>query len=69
MINDTLEHFRETRTVLIIAHRLSTVQMADRIIVLDKGSLVDTGTHDDLLERCEIYTRLAQTQLISSTDE
>jgi ABC-type multidrug transport system fused ATPase/permease subunit len=66
LINDTLDSFCESRTVLIIAHRLSTVQMADRIIVLNQGSLVDTGTHDELLSRCDVYARLAQTQLVSS---
>ena len=68
LINDTLDRFCESRTVLIIAHRLSTVQMADRILVLDKGRLIDSGTHAELLEKCDVYARLAQTQLVSSAD-
>jgi ABC-type multidrug transport system fused ATPase/permease subunit len=68
LINDTLDRFCESRTVLIIAHRLSTVQMADRIFVLDRGKLVDSGTHSQLLERCDLYARLTQTQLVSSAD-
>ena len=68
LINDTLDHFCESRTVLIIAHRLSTVQMADRILVLDKAKLIDSGTHAELLDRCDVYARLTQTQLVSSAD-
>jgi ABC-type multidrug transport system fused ATPase/permease subunit len=68
LINDTLDRYCESRTVLIIAHRLSTVQMADRILVLDKGKLIDSGTHSELLDRCDVYARLTQTQLVSSAD-
>ncbi|MBC8523703.1 ABC transporter ATP-binding protein [PVC group bacterium] len=68
LINDTLDRFCDSRTVLIIAHRLSTVQMADRILVLDKGKLIDSGTHIELIERCEVYARLTQTQLVSSVE-
>ncbi|MEE2895553.1 MAG: hypothetical protein VX726_07400, partial [Planctomycetota bacterium] len=58
-IND----FSEGRTVLVIAHRLSTVLVADRIVVIDQGVVVGEGSHEDLLERCEVYARLARTQL------
>eukprot|EP00929_Paragymnodinium_shiwhaense_P100590 TRINITY_DN63013_c0_g1_i1.p1 TRINITY_DN63013_c0_g1~~TRINITY_DN63013_c0_g1_i1.p1 ORF type:complete len:726 (+),score=153.96 TRINITY_DN63013_c0_g1_i1:153-2180(+) len=51
------------RTTLIVAHRLSTVQNADQIVVVDKGSIVDIGTHSDLLERCAKYQELVRRQL------
>ena len=50
------------RTTIIIAHRLSTIMNADAIAVVDKGSVVDVGTHAELLSRCELYQRLASMQ-------
>ena len=54
------------RTCLIVAHRLSTVLAADRIVVLDQGRIVDQGTHTELLGRCNLYRRLAREQLIDA---
>ena len=62
-INAALEEFGKGRTVLVIAHRLSTVLAADRIVVMDRGRVVGSGQHDDLLGTCEVYRRLASTQL------
>ncbi len=69
LINDTLETFCDGRTVLLIAHRLSTVQSADRIVVLEHGKLIGDGTHEQLLKSCNLYRRLAETQLVTATDE
>ncbi len=52
----------QKRTSLVIAHRLSTVVSADRIIVLDAGKIVEMGTRDELLASDGLYTHLFQTQ-------
>jgi ATP-binding cassette, subfamily B, bacterial MsbA len=65
-INEAIREFCRGRTALIIAHRLSTVLNADRIVVLDAGRLIDQGTHEQLLKRCELYARLNRTQLVAA---
>ncbi|MCB0864389.1 MAG: ABC transporter ATP-binding protein [Solirubrobacterales bacterium] len=47
------------RTTFIVAHRLSTISLADEIVVLDEGRLVDQGTHEELLDRCPLYREIA----------
>ncbi len=65
LIGDVLSSFCTNRTTLIVAHRLSTVLGADRIVVMNKGAVVATGTHNELLESCPLYQNLARHQLIS----
>jgi subfamily B ATP-binding cassette protein MsbA len=57
-IQSALERIRGRRTCIIIAHRLSTVAAADRIFVLERGHLVETGTHAELIQRGGVYARL-----------
>jgi subfamily B ATP-binding cassette protein MsbA len=62
LIQRALDHLLEGRTVFVIAHRLSTVQGADRILVLEGGRLVERGTHEELYERGGLYRRLYELQ-------
>jgi subfamily B ATP-binding cassette protein MsbA len=63
LIQQALERVLEGRTSLVIAHRLSTVRNADKIIVLDQGRIVETGKHDDLLQRDGLYSQLYRRQM------
>ncbi len=62
LVQDALERLMAERTTVVIAHRLSTVIRADRILVLDGGRIVDEGTHGELLGRNDVYRRLYQRQ-------
>ena len=62
MVQAALESAMEGRTTLVIAHRLATVQKADRIIVLDHGGIVEQGTHATLVAQGGVYARLAALQ-------
>jgi ATP-binding cassette subfamily B protein len=55
-----------TNTVIIIAHRLSTVSTADKIIVLDKGRIVQMGTHEELIRQQGLYRRMCEEQMLVS---
>ena len=57
-----LEAAMDSRTTLVIAHRLSTVKQADKILVLENGKIIETGTHADLIQRSGLYSRLAKLQ-------
>ena len=57
-MNAALSEVIKGKTVLVIAHRLHTIQNADKILVLDKGNLVADGTHEELLKTSEVYRRL-----------
>jgi subfamily B ATP-binding cassette protein MsbA len=66
VVQDALENLMRDRTSIVIAHRLSTILTADVIVVMERGRVLATGTHKDLLESCPLYNRLYQMQFDDS---
>ena len=62
LVNEALTELMQGRTTIVIAHRLATVLNCDRILVMDQGRIVETGTHGDLLKQGGLYARLAELQ-------
>jgi len=63
LVQDAIDGASSGRTVMVVAHRLSTVRDADQIAVLSKGVVEDCGSHDDLMERCGTYQTLVRRQV------
>ena len=66
LIQEALEHILADRTAIIIAHRLSTIRNVDKILVLDRGHLVELGTHEELLDRDGLYASLYKLQMLGN---
>jgi ATP-binding cassette subfamily B protein len=62
IVNANLQRIGEGRTLIIISHRLSSLVEADAILVLERGKVYDIGRHEELLDRCDIYSGLWHTQ-------
>ena len=63
VIVENLDKFYKGRTVVVVAHRLSTVKNADQIVVLDKGQVVEVGNHATLINKQGVYYNLVKNQL------
>ncbi|VXD24537.1 ABC transporter related [Planktothrix serta PCC 8927] len=68
LIQDALEHLLQGRTAIIIAHRLSTIRNVDRILVLKRGQLIESGSHEELIEQNGVYASLYNLQMLKVQD-
>ena len=68
LVQEALEHLMYQRTTIVIAHRLATVKKVDRIVVMDNGHIIDSGRHDELLQKSGLYARLAALQFAATKD-
>jgi len=68
LVQDALDRLMKGRTTFVVAHRLSTIQKADRILVLEHGTIVEEGTHEALLERKGLYYHLYTLRLAETSD-
>jgi ATP-binding cassette subfamily B protein len=68
LVQTALERLMKGRTTIVVAHRLATVLKADRIIVMDRGRIVEEGTHKNLVARRGVYARLAKLQFDTGAD-
>ena len=62
LVQQALENMMQNRTSIVIAHRLSTIQKADKIVVMQKGRIVEQGTHDELIAHEGTYKKLVMMQ-------
>lgn len=69
VVQEAIDHALENRTALVVAHRLSTVRNADRIIVMERGRAVESGSHEELLARGGLYRQLYDIQFSGKTQE
>ena len=66
IIHRVLREFFVNRTAILITHQMSTLELADRVIVMDKGQIVDDGTAEQLFNRCPFFQRMAHGDLKES---
>jgi subfamily B ATP-binding cassette protein MsbA len=66
LVQAALENLMKGRTSIVIAHRLTTIEKANRIVVMDKGEIAEIGTHEELLQLNQQYAQLYRMQFIAS---
>jgi subfamily B ATP-binding cassette protein MsbA len=68
LVQKALANLMQNKTSIVIAHRLSTVRRADKIVVMERGKIIETGTHNELLEKGGVYKRLYELQFLEDED-